>query len=590
VKAQRQAKAWLIRMHESVERAREHIGSHLRKVSGLNLVRYCRHDGPPGVSRPCEEQAHTAIQRACRAWEASRGRIRKICDVPPRAAGRSIRGMVPVEAPAASSEFPPDLIDSEGDSDSSKSEDSDSSGSDTEDSDSSETGAEDSAPSDAEMEDQGPFASDTDDSDSSSTDTEDSDSSGSDSGYARPSSADTGGEVSPSAPPLEEIEVELEGVIAGLRGRAMQQVRRFVAVLAQMRKDLTPSTRTQMIKELGWHLGPNHGTGGAGGDGSESEPTWLLEGTGWIMSRLATIREQKHQAQVERFRAMQEKMAMLDDGLACAEERLAEKRAAELKERAKEIERRLPIITTWLGILWSEVTGSSRPVPSEMQLTSTGAEMIAEEHVVTAETHLRYAKGHLQPSEEHLADAEVHLKLVKAHLAVLETVEQAEADSLEMAAPPSPESPAAETCAVSSAPRKVLMRRAKMASAEGKGCPSGEPEVELTRKGKASLKGGRRRPPLKQGRKGTCPVNECRESATHPLDNCKGFQGLSITKRRKMLREWSRCECCLRDCRDRETGARCYRRIGFRRHHLLRLAVQQEATSTPDSERQEERS
>jgi hypothetical protein len=248
--------------------------------------------------------------------------------VPPGTAGRSIRGMVPVEAPAASSEFPPDLIDSEGDSDSSDSEDSDPSGSDTEDSDLSETGAGDLAPSDAEMEEQGPLTSSTDDSDSSSTDTEDSDSSGSDSGYERPSSADTGGEVSPSAPPLEEIEAEIEGVIAGLRGRAMQQVWRFVAVLARMRKDLTPSARTQMIKELGWHLGPNHGTGGASGDGSEPEPTWLLEGTSWIMSRLATIREQKHQAQVERFRAMQERMAMLDDGMTCAEERLAKKRAA----------------------------------------------------------------------------------------------------------------------------------------------------------------------------------------------------------------------------------------------------------------------
>jgi hypothetical protein len=68
------------------------------------------------------------------------------------------------------------------------------------------------------------------------------------------------------------------------------------------------------------------------------------------------------------------------------------------------------------GILWNEVTGSGRPVPSEIQPTTTGTEMTAEEHVVTAETHLRYAEGHLQPSEEHLADAEVHLKLVKAHL------------------------------------------------------------------------------------------------------------------------------------------------------------------------------
>jgi hypothetical protein len=63
---------------------------------------------------------------------------------------------------------------------------------------------------------------------------------------------------------------------------------------------------------------------------------------------------------------------------------------------------------------------------------------------------------------------------------------------------------------------------------------------------------------------------------------------LSITKRRKMLKELDRCECCLTDCRDRETGSRCYWRIGFRRHHLLRLAVQQEAIYARGCIRQEQ--
>ncbi len=182
---------------------------------------------------------------------------------------------------------------------------------------------EDSVPSDTDAEDPDLFTTDTDSSDSSTTDTEDS--SAADSGYARPSSADTGGETLPSAPPLEEDDTELEEIIACLRGRALQQVRRYVAVLARMRRDLTPSARIRIIKELGWHLGSSRKTGGAGRDGSEPEPTWLLEGTGWVMSKLATIREQKHQARMERFRAMQERMAMLDDGLASAEERLAEK-------------------------------------------------------------------------------------------------------------------------------------------------------------------------------------------------------------------------------------------------------------------------
>ena len=105
--------------------------------------------------------------------------------------------------------------------------------------------------------------------------------------------------------------------------------------------------------------------------------------------------------------------------MAQAEEQLVAERAAELRKRAETIEQRLPLVTARLGILWSEVTGSGRPMPSEIRLTSTGTEMTAEEHVATAETHLRYAEGHLQPTEEHVADAEVHLKLVKAHLAAL---------------------------------------------------------------------------------------------------------------------------------------------------------------------------
>jgi hypothetical protein len=74
-----------------------------------------------------------------------------------------------------------------------------------------------------------------------------------------------------------------------------------------------------------------------------------------------------------------------------------------------------------------------------------------------------------------------------------------------------------------------------------------------------------------------CPVGKCQDSAAHPLDECEEFRGLSVTKRRKAIKEWDRCECCLTDCRDRKTGIRCYRRIGFRRHHLLRLASQARA-------------
>jgi hypothetical protein len=250
------------------------------------------------------------------------------------------------------------------------------------------------------------------------------------------------------------------------------------------------------------------------------------------MSRLTTIREQKHQARMERFRAMQERMAMLGDGLTDAEERLAEKREAELRARAAEIERRLPVITAQLGLLWHEVMGSGTPTPSGMQLTTTGTEMTPEEHVFTAETHLRYAEGHLQPSEEHLADAEVHLKLVKAHLAVLESAGSVEVNLVETVPPPVPRVPTKESGAAPAASRKVPKRRARTASAAKKRDSTDEPEAE---------------------EKWECPINECRESAIHPLDSGKGFGDLSVTKRRKMLKERNLCECCLTDCRDKET-------------------------------------
>ncbi len=74
---------------------------------------------------------------------------------------------------------------------------------------------------------------------------------------------------------------------------------------------------------------------------NQPEPTWLLDGTGWIMNRLATIREQKQQVREERFRAIQERLAMLDNGLTDTEARLAEKREAELWAQTKEVERQL---------------------------------------------------------------------------------------------------------------------------------------------------------------------------------------------------------------------------------------------------------
>ncbi len=85
-----------------------------------------------------------------------------------------------------------------------------------------------------------------------------------------------------------------------------------------------------------------------------------------------------------------------------------------------------------------------------------------------------------------------------------------------------------------------------------------------------------------------CPVNGCQDSAAHPLDECEEFRGLSVTQRRKVIKEWDCCECCLTDCWDKKTGTRCYRRIGSRRHHLLRLAAQPRATPARGGGRQQQ--
>jgi hypothetical protein len=140
----------------------------------------------------------------------------------------------------------------------------------------------------------------------------------------------------------------------------MQQVRRFLAMLARMRKDLSPSARIEVIRELGWNLGSSRESGGVDGSGRGPEPTWLLEGTSRIMNKLDDW-QRTYEDHEERYRAVREEMATLDDGLACAEERLAMKRAAELEDRAKEVEQRLPVIPARLGILWNEVTDPHRP-------------------------------------------------------------------------------------------------------------------------------------------------------------------------------------------------------------------------------------
>jgi hypothetical protein len=390
----------------------------------------------------------------------------------------------------------------------------------------------------------GPLTSSSSDSDSSSasSDSEESDSSSADSGFAKPSSSDTEADFTPSAPSLEETE-EFGRKVIGLSGRARWQVRKLLAVLTRMRKDLPPSARIEAVRRLGWRLGPGLEASRAGAEDSGPEPTQAPEGGNQIRRFLGEW-QQKYRESEERYRSERDEAFRSDDELARAEERLAAERTAGLEKRTKMVEQRLPNVTARLGILWVEVTISSQPVPSEIKLTSTGTKMTTEEHVATAETHLRYAEGHLQPSEEHLADAEVHLKLVKAHLTALVAMEPLEVEPPGTAALPPLESIGDEASA----------DRDGATPEERDRSPAARPRAGSAQRGSES--DGKAFHP-ETGERWACPVGKCEDSAAHPLDECGEFRDLSVTQRRKTIKEWDRCECCLTDCQD--TGSRCYR-------------------------------
>jgi hypothetical protein len=459
VKGQRLAKVWMDKAVNSIERARKCVGLRFQGMSGLDGPRQCHHDRPPMESRPCEIQARTATRRVDRTWRRGPRRV-PTCSGLTGGAGEPDGESALAEAPDGGSEFSPGSSDSESDTDcfescdphstdpeedlepsgaepgefrsleagpeGPESSESESSETESEDSDSSESESGDSDPFDMEARRRGPLTSSSSDPDSSaaSSDSEESNSSSADSGFAKPSSSDTEADFTPSAPSLEETE-EFGRKVTGLSGRARWQVRKLLTVLTRMRRDLPPSARIQAVRRLGWRLGPGLEASRASAEDSGPGPTQTPEDGDQIRKFLEEW-QRKYKESEERYRSERDEAFRSDDKLAITEERLAAERAAELEKRTKMVEQRLPIIAARLGILWSEVMGSNRPVPSEIRLTSTGTEMTAEEHVATAETHLRYAEGHLQPTEEHLADAEVHLKLVKAHLAALVAMEPLE--------------------------------------------------------------------------------------------------------------------------------------------------------------------
>jgi hypothetical protein len=543
VKGQRLAKAWMDRAMDSIEKARRHVELRFQGRFELDGPRQCYHDGPPTESRPCEIQARAATRQADRAWRKGPRRIRELCGGLAGDADVSSGISAPTEGPDGETKSSLDSSGSESDTDcfescnphspdpeedlgpseaeagepgpmevksaSPGSSEAESSETESEDSSASESESGDSDPFNMEARRRGPLTSSSSDSNSTvaSSDSEESDSSSADSGFAKPSSSDTEADFTPSAPSLEETE-EFGRKVTGLSGRARWQVRKLLAVLTRMRKNLPPSARIEAVRRLGWRLGPGIEACRAIAERSGPGPAQVPEG-GDQIRRFLEEWQQKYKESEERYRVERDEAFRSDDEAARVEEQLVAERAAELEKRTKMIEQRLPIIAARLGVLWSEVTGSSRPVPSEIRLTSTGAEMNAEEHVATAETHLRYAEGHLQPTEEHLADAEVHLKLVKAHLDALVAMEPQEVEHPGAAVPPPSEPTSYET------------------GPDQDGSTLGRNKSPVARPGAGPAEQGSKpdgkTPRLGAGERRACPVSECQDSAAHPLDECKEF-------------------------------------------------------------------
>ena len=156
--------------------------------------------------------------------------------------------------------------------------------------------------------------------------------------------------------------------MTGLSGRARWQVRKLLAMLTRMRKNLPPSARVEAVRRLGWRLGPGIEAGGTTAEGASPRSVQASEGGDQIKKFLEEW-QQKYRESEERYRAERDEAFRSEDEVTRAEERLAAERADELKKRAETIEQRLPLVTAQLGVLWSEATGSSRPTPSEIRLT-----------------------------------------------------------------------------------------------------------------------------------------------------------------------------------------------------------------------------
>jgi hypothetical protein len=150
-------------------------------------------------------------------------------------------------------------------------------------------------------------------------------------------------DFTPSAPSLEETE-EFGRKVTGLSGRARWQVRKLLAVLTRMRKNLPPSARVEAVRRLGWRLGPGIEACRAIEERPGPEPTQVPEGGNQIRKFLEEW-QQKYRESEERYRAERDEAFRSDDEAGCTEVQLTAERTAELEKRTKMIEQGLPITT-----------------------------------------------------------------------------------------------------------------------------------------------------------------------------------------------------------------------------------------------------
>ncbi len=87
-----------------------------------------------------------------------------------------------------------------------------------------------------------------------------------------------------------------------MSGLARWQVRKLLAVLTRMRKNLPPSARVEAVRKLGWRLGPGIEACRTIAEGTDPKPAQTPENSDQIRKFLEEW-QQKYRESEERYRA-----------------------------------------------------------------------------------------------------------------------------------------------------------------------------------------------------------------------------------------------------------------------------------------------